>query len=187
MKLLFLHGAGAPDTKNASFVLLQRLIDDVGLDHSNVSAPRLPNPHSPCAPEWVESISSHLSNLRNATTVLTHSLGGSCCLHALSSLPLIPNIKHLVLVAMPHWGKDPQWSTESFMLPARYYENLQWLDSIDLVYSVADEVVPIEHMHYYHRELSWAKTLQLDGVDHNFGQGAISTLSGLMKSYFDLA
>ncbi len=181
MTLLFLHGAGDPTAADGSFTLLQGLIRRIDLSDTQVSVPIMPNPDSPDATAWSKAISSEISNLTEEAVIVTHSLGGSCTLQALSSGPPISIVKRLILIAPPHWGIDPDWSAESFILPKDYANGLKWLASIDFVYSEEDEVVPIQHMHYYLDDISWATSHTLSGVDHSFTQGDISALETLLR------
>ncbi len=181
MNVLFLHGAGNPKAADGSFVLLQRLLDEGDLAAEKVMSPILPNSDAPDSAEWVAAISDHIAQLEATTTIITHSLGGSCCLHALASQPPSPHVRYLILVAAPHWGTDPDWSAASFVLPDNYHKDLYWIETIDLVYSNTDEIVPIQHMILYQSDLPQAQTHVISDSDHTFRHGDLSTLIALLK------
>jgi len=183
MNVLFLHGAGNPEADDGSFVLLRRLMDEDSLETERVIAPILPKPDAPDSAEWVAAISDHITRLEAATTIITHSLGGSCCLHALASQPPSPYVRHLILVAAPHWGTDPDWSAASFVLPDHYHKDLHWIETIDLVYSNSDEIVPIQHMSLYQSDLPRARTHVISDSNHTFRHGDLAMLIALLKKY----
>ncbi len=179
MSILFVHGAGDPNQDDGSFRFLERLKVP---GKTQVNAPQLPNPDRPDASAWTEAIANEIRALDDAPTILTHSLGGSCTLAALSSMEPKPAIDSLILVAAPHWGRDPNWSAESFVLPKDYSNGLACFESIHLVYSEDDEVVPVTHMYSYLEDLPWAHSHLLKGVSHTFISGNIEKVDELLSS-----
>ena len=164
-------------------MLLQRLMAEGSLGVERIIAPLLPNPDAPDSAKWVAAISDHIARLETTTTIVTHSLGGSCCLHALAAGPPSPHVKHLILVATPHWGKDPDWSAASFVLPDNYQAKLHEVETIDLVYANEDEIVPIRHMKLYQSDLAKARAHVIFDAGHIFKRGDLSVLITLIKNY----
>ncbi len=180
--MLFLHGAGDPTQEDGSFAFLNRLATQFGLKQTDVIAPTMPNPETPDAADWMQAISSHLELIGESSVVMTHSLGGSCALQAFAHGASTSNVAQLILVAAPHWGKDPDWSAQSFMLPPRYSRTLRSIDAIDLVYSSDDEVVPIQHMYKYLEEIPCAKGYEVQGADHSFTRGDLAVFATLLEA-----
>lgn len=181
---MFIHGAGDPTADDGSFRLLDRLRPTVEQQGAKCFAPTLPQPESPDAKTWCAAITEEIIKLEAGSTLLAHSVGGSCALAALASQPGLGKISYLILVATPHWGRDPNWSARSFVLEPEYAERLQHIDSIHLVYSSDDEVVPISHMSFYSEEIPQAKRHALSGVGHIFAEGDISPLENLVEDSF---
>lgn len=185
--MLFLHGAGEPTAADGSFSLLKRLTEACRICDTRVSAPVLPTPDSPRADEWTAAILKCLQQLETPTTIVAHSLGGSCALNALSMLASLKLVRGLILIATPYWGSDPEWSSRSFILPRSYCDNLQSIDRTVLVYSLHDEVVPIHHMQSYLKDMPWANVVTLSNVNHAFNKGDITRLCDSLKPGFDEA
>ena len=170
-----MHGAGDPRQADGSFRFLQRL------DCTQPLAPVMPDPDHPDAGAWAEAITDEINKLDDGAVIVTHSLGGSCALAALAAMPQPPVLSALILVAAPHWGKDPDWSAASFVLPTDYAQRIRSIAPIHLVYSADDEVVPLTHMRYYAEELTWAQQHVLHGVDHTFIHGSIDVVQRLIQ------
>lgn len=176
MSFLFVHGAGDPDAEDGSFRLLERLKRAADLAHNDWVAPILPNPETPNGALWAEELTVLLNELEDGSTVIAHSFGGCCTLAALAGLPRDNKAKRLILVAMPHWGIDPDWPSSAFSLPREYADHLVGSCSVDLFYSTDDDIVPVSHLDHYLKEIPFAKGHILNGTGHSFGSGDISAI-----------
>ena len=109
MSFLFVHGAGDPNAVDGSFRLLDRLKPTLSVPEEDCVFPILPKPTTPDGKAWTDELVLALSDLKDGAIVLAHSFGGSCTLAALSTMSESPRIARLILVAVPHWGIDPDW------------------------------------------------------------------------------
>jgi serine hydrolase len=154
--VLFLQGAGtgAYDEDKA---LADSLRTHLG-QHYEVHYPRMPHEDDAPYAQWRQLIEDELASMPGSVVVVGHSVGASALIKWLSERQDARPIAGAFLTACPYWGGDG-WrydGYEELELKSGAAANLRANMPIFLYHCRDDEVVPLDHLELWTRELPQA-------------------------------
>jgi uncharacterized protein len=161
--ILFLHSAGPQGPGEGSSRLLAALREE--LPDFKIVAPLMPKPDEPTAAAWINAMQGEIEGMDGPFIAIGHSLGGSTLLQVLARHGVPANLKGVVLVAAPFWGKD-DWNVAEFALQDGDLAALEDLAPLVILQGDADDVVPADHPGHYRKHLKATQIRILQQVDH---------------------
>ncbi|MGX5816687.1 alpha/beta fold hydrolase [Chitinophaga lutea] len=167
-QILFVHSGGPQGPAQGSSPLLGYLQD--ALVDCRLIHPSLPDPDQPEYASWQSVLHGALSVVDHGVVLIGHSLGGSVLLKYLSEERKLPRIGGICLIGTPYWGM-PGWEVDEYMLADDFARKLPPIPRTYLYHSRNDEVVPVEHMRRYRREMPHALARELEEGGHLFVHG----------------
>lgn len=150
-------------------------------DSFEVLLPKMPNATNARYAEWSLWLERCLPFVREPVILVGHSLGGIFLAKYLAERDFPRRILAALLVAAPFDDCSTDESLADFVLPASLQKFSDQADSIYLMHSQDDPVVPVEQTAKYQRALPKASVMILDGRQH-FQQAQFPELAALIAS-----
>ena len=169
--VLFIHSAGPQSREQGSAPFVKHLRQSLG-SAFRVTCPAMPTPTKPSYERWKLELDKLLPSEKSPPILVGHSLGGSVLLKYISEhKPRVPAVG-LFVVAAPYWG-SADWEVDEFVLRESFARALPKSLKIYLYQSRDDEVVDIEHVSRYSKDIPQATVRILDGGGHTFKDGLL--------------
>ncbi|NTW61944.1 alpha/beta fold hydrolase [Candidatus Saccharibacteria bacterium] len=155
------------------------ITEDLGGKYE-VLLPRMPNPVNAKYIEWSMWFEKVIPLLKNNSILIGHSLGGVFLAKYLSQNVLPKKIKALILIAAPFKELESE-ELASFCLPKSLTKLSKQVKNIILFQSEDDEVVPLDHVYMYNKELPNSKVVLFKDKGH-FKQEHFPELVDIIKN-----
>lgn len=182
-EILFVHSAGPQGYREGSDYLVSYLLDALGPGY-RLKHPEMPDPENPHYSEWKMKLRKELASLEDRSILIGHSLGASVLLKYLSEEKLHLKIEALFLISTVFWGKK-DWEVKEYALKRNFSSKLPSIGRTFLYHSRDDEVVPVEHLHHYAKELPKATVREFAHRGHLFGKGIPELVEDIKGLQYD--
>ncbi|MDJ0756992.1 MAG: alpha/beta fold hydrolase [Ardenticatenaceae bacterium] len=178
MNIFFIHGGGE-GAFAADKPLAASLQSALGTDHIVNYSP-MPDSKNPQLEAWFDRLSQYLEGSSGPVVMVGHSFGGSTLLKYLAEKGVDKVLAGVFLIAAPFWGA-PDWEVDQFVLPDNFAE--QFPDSLPIFFyhGRADDIVPVEHISLYAREVKSAIFREFDGFDHQFNNDLTAVAADILN------
>jgi pimeloyl-ACP methyl ester carboxylesterase len=165
--VLFIHGAGetAYDEDARMAASLRAALGD---DYE-VHFPRMPQEDSADGGIWIAHIVQELATLGDGVVAVGHSAGGATLAMCLAQRGTA-GVRAICLIAPPFCGEGGWDCGEDFVLPADLGKRISASVPLFLYQGTQDEVVSVDHLALYARELPHATVRRLPGRDHQLNE-----------------
>jgi pimeloyl-ACP methyl ester carboxylesterase len=160
--VLFIHGAG--DTAYDQDASMAASLRTALGDGYELHFPRMPKEDSADGGIWIAHIAEQLAALGDGVIAAGHSAGGATLAMCLAQRGTA-GLRAICLIAPPFCGEGG-WDCGEFVLPADLGKRISADVPFFLYQGTEDEVVPVDHLALYARELPHAKVRRLAGRDH---------------------
>lgn len=164
-QVLFLHGGGEggyeADTK-----LTDSLRNELG-DAYEVHNPEIH--FNDILPDfgWIAQIGKKISSIKDEIILVGHSFGASMILKYLSENRIRKKIDGLFLIAAPYWNGDEDWK-QGIKLHRSFANRIPENIPIFLYQCEDDEVVPLDHLEFYIKNMPHATVRKITSGGHQF-------------------
>lgn len=138
------------------------------MHETDVLYPTMPNKHNARYSEWKFWFERHFEYITRDIILIGHSLGGAFLAQYLSENNTPFHVKALFLVSAPYWTENkPNPDFHGFVLnSAKILQLANTIDSIAIIHSKEDEVVPVSHGTLYKNALPEAKYIEFEDRGH---------------------
>lgn len=164
-QILFLHGGG-----EGGFEADIKLVDSLRLELGDAYMVHNPEIHfDDTLPDfgWLEQIGKEISSIKDEMILVGHSFGASMLLKYLSENRIQKKIDGLFLIAAPYWNGDEDWK-QGIKLQEGFASRIPGNIPIFLYQCEDDEVVPLDHLEFYIKNLPQATVRKTTSGGHQF-------------------
>jgi predicted alpha/beta hydrolase family esterase len=161
--VLFIQGGG-DDGYEADLLLVNSLQTSLGKGFL-IHYPEIVSNESLPDFGWPQEIGTYISQYHDGIILVGHSLGASMLLKYLSENNVTNKIAGIFLIATPFWGGDKDWQA-GLALHKDFVEKLDKEVPIYFYQCEDDEVVPIAHLAFYRKAITWATFRELKTGGH---------------------
>ena len=167
MHILFIHGAG--DTAYDEDAPMAAALRNALGENYEVHFQRMPKEDSGDGGIWIAHIAQQLTALGDGVIAVGHSAGGATLAMCLAQRGTA-GVRAICLIAPPFCGEGGWDCGEEFVLPADLGKRIGADVPLFLYQGTEDEVVSIDHLALYARELPHAQVRRLPGRDHQLDE-----------------